>query len=154
AGTMGGGIAITSLKAGIPTTVVDTTQAALDRLRDRIDRHLAREVKNGRMEAAGADAARACPAGSTDLSAVPGSELLIEAVFEDLAVKHELLSRVQDVLRPDAVIATNTSCLQVADIARALDDPGRLLGLHYFSPAEICPTVEVISTPETRAAIR
>ncbi|WP_018000506.1 3-hydroxyacyl-CoA dehydrogenase family protein [Paracoccus sp. N5] len=154
AGTMGGGIAITSLKAGIPTTVVDTTDAALDRLRDRIGRHLAREVEKGRMDAAGADAARRCLTVSTELGAVSGSALLIEAVFEDLAVKHELLSRVQGLLQPEAVIATNTSCLLVADIARALDDPGRLLGLHYFSPAEICPMVEVISTSETRAAIR
>ncbi|RDD68365.1 3-hydroxyacyl-CoA dehydrogenase family protein [Paracoccus versutus] len=154
AGTMGGGIAITSLKAGIPTTVVDTTESALDRLRNRIDRHLAREVEKGRMDTAGADAARACLTVSTDLGAVSGSDLLIEAVFEDLAVKHDLLSRVQGLLKPEAVIATNTSCLLVADIARALDDPGRLLGLHYFSPAEICPTVEVISTSETRVAIR
>ncbi|MFT4014318.1 MAG: 3-hydroxyacyl-CoA dehydrogenase family protein [Paracoccus sp. (in: a-proteobacteria)] len=154
AGTMGGGIAITSLKAGIPTVVVDTTDAALDRLRQRIDRHLMREVEKGRMGAERAEAARACLAVSTDIGAVADSDLLIEAVFEDLAVKHDLLARVQKVLGTDAVIATNTSCLLVGEIAGALDDPGRLLGLHYFSPAEVCPTVELVSTPETRAGVR
>lgn len=154
AGTMGGGIAITSLRAGISTLVVDTAEEALARLRERIDRHLAREVEKGRMDAAGADAARACLTVSTDLGRVADSDVLIEAVFEDLGVKHDLLSRVQGLLRPEAVIATNTSCLLVGDIARALEDPGRLLGLHYFSPAEICPTVEVISTSRTRVAVR
>ncbi|KRW96813.1 3-hydroxyacyl-CoA dehydrogenase family protein [Paracoccus sp. MKU1] len=154
AGTMGGGIAITSLKVGIATVVVDSTEVALDRLCERVERHLAREVEKGRLEAARAEAARACLTVSTDPGTVADSDLLIEAVFEDLAVKHDLLARVQGLLRPEAVIATNTSCLLVADIARVLDDPGRLLGLHYFSPAEICPTVEVISTAGTRASSR
>lgn len=153
AGTMGGGIAITSLKAEIPTTIVDTTEEALERVHERIRRHFAREVDKGRMDQAQCDKACRCLAVSTDLNSAKGADLLIEAVFEDLSVKQALLSRLQPLLKPDAVIATNTSCLQVTEIGKVLDDPGRLLGLHYFSPAEISPTVEVISTPSTRSGV-
>lgn len=152
AGTMGGGIALTTIKAGLPTRVIDLSPEALQRLDQRLDRHFAREIDKGRMDAPQVQAARDCLTVSSDLAAAAGHDLVIEAVFEDLGVKHELLSRLQAVLAPGVLIATNTSCLLVSEIGTVLDDPGRLLGLHYFAPAEACPTVEVISTPDTRAA--
>lgn len=154
AGTMGGGIAITSLKAGIPTSIIDTTDAALERVQERVKLHFAREVDKGRMSQAQCDQALHCLTVSTDLDVVRDVDLLIEAVFEDLAVKHALLIRLQPLLKANAVIATNTSCLQVTDIGKVLKDPGRLLGLHYFSPAELSPTVEVISTSALRPEVR
>ena len=154
AGTMGGGIAVTCLKAGLRALVIDTTEAALEALRRRVDDHLAREVAKGRLDAGAAEAARGRLDLASDPAAAAGAGLVIEAVYEDLGVKRALLSRLEPLLNPEAVIATNTSCLLVSDIAAALRDPGRLLGLHYFSPAEVCPTVEVISTPLTRPEAR
>ena len=154
AGTMGGGIALTTIKAGLPTCVIDLSPEALARLDQRLDRHFAREIEKGRMDEGQVRAARNCLTVSGDLAAVAGSDLVIEAVFEDIGVKHDLLSRLQPLLAPDVMIATNTSCLLVSEIGTVLDDPGRLLGLHYFAPAEACPTVEVISTPATREPVR
>lgn len=154
AGTMGGGIALTTLKAGLPSCVIDQQPAALDRLRQRLERHFAREIDKGRMDAAQVQAAMERLTLSGDLADAGDSDLLIEAVFEDLAVKHALLSRLEPLLPTHTVIATNTSCLLVSEIGAVLADPGRLLGLHYFAPAEACPTVELVSTAATRAEVR
>lgn len=149
-GTMGGGIALTCAKAGLRTTVIDTADGALDRLRARVHDHLAREVAKGRLDANRADDAVEHLVLSRDPHLVSGADLVIEAVHEDLEVKRGLMRRIEPLLKPQAIIATNTSCLLVRDIAAALDDPGRMLGLHYFSPAEISPIVELISTDATR----
>lgn len=154
AGTMGGGIALTCLKAGLRTVVMDKTEAALDRLRIRIQDHLAREVSKNRLDAEQADAAAEHLVLSRDLRAVSTADLVIEAVFEDLETKRRLMHEIEPLLGRQAIVATNTSCLLVRDIAVALDDPGRMLGLHYFSPAEISPIVEVVTTEATRADLR
>ena len=154
AGTMGGGIALTTIKAGLPTCVIDLSPEALARLDQRFDRHFVREIEKDRMDERQVQAARSCLTVSDDLAAAASSDLVIEAVFEDIAVKRDLLSRLQPLLPPEVMIATNTSCLLVSEIGMVLDDPGRLLGLHYFAPAEACPTVEVISTSATREQVR
>ncbi|QFQ86039.1 hypothetical protein F8A10_00570 [Paracoccus kondratievae] len=149
-GTMGGGIALSCAKVGLRTTVIDTTDGALDLLRVRIHDHLTREMAKGRLGANQADDAVEHLVLSRDPHLVSGADLVIEAVHEDLEVKRGLMRRIESLLKPQAIIATNTSCLLVRDIAAALDDPGRMLGLHYFSPAEISPIVELISTEATR----
>ena len=154
AGTMGGGIALTCIKAGLQTTVVDTSPAALVALRGRIEAHLSREVQKARLTGDQADAAVECLTLSTAAGAAVSADLVIEAVFEDLRVKQDLLKRLEPTLRPDTIIATNTSCLLVRDVASVLDDPGRMLGLHYFSPAEVNPVVEVIAPPQSRPEVR
>lgn len=151
---MGTGIAITSIKAGLPTVIVDTSEAALESAKKRVERYFARETEKGRMEESQVQTARQCLTMSTDLQASADRDIVVEAVFEDITIKRDLILRLQPLLRPETIIATNTSCLLVSDIAHVLNDPGRMLGLHYFSPAEISPTVEVISTSETRARVR
>ena len=119
AGTMGGGIALTTIKAGLQTCVIDLSPEALARLDQRLDRHFAREIEKGRMDEGQMRAARNCLTVSGDLAAVAGSDLVIEAVFEDIGVKHDLLSRLQPLLAPEVMIATNTSCLLVSEIGRS-----------------------------------
>lgn len=149
AGTMGGGIAITCMKAGLSVSVIDMSDTSLKRMKHRAERHFAREVEKGRMAEEDAEAAQALLSLSVDLDDVSSADLVIEAVFEDLQVKRDLMTRIEPVLPSDCVIATNTSCLMVQDIAAPLRRPDRMLGLHYFSPAEISPIVEVVSTDDT-----
>lgn len=150
AGTMGGGIAITCMKAGLSVSVIDMSDTSLERMKHRAERHFTREVEKGRMTEEDAEAAQALLSLSVDLDKVSSADLVIEAVFEDLQIKRDLMTRIEPLLRSDCVIATNTSCLMVRDIAASLRHPDRMLGLHYFSPAEISPIVEVVSTDDTR----
>lgn len=152
AGTMGGGIAINCLGAGLDVTVIDTSAGALSRMQDRVAAHLARQVEKGRLTEARAADQRQRLALTGDLAAIAGADLLIEAVFEDQAVKDSLFRAVAPHLAPSTLVATNTSALRVTDLARALPDPGRFLGLHYFSPAEINPVVEVVAGAQTADA--
>ena len=99
-----------------------------------------------------ADTAHALLSGSTDFEIAANADLVIEAVFEDLDLKRETFDKLNDIVREDAFLATNTSCLKVGDIAEAVDNPGRFLGLHYFSPAEISPLVEIVKGEETDTA--
>ncbi|MGI8546204.1 MAG: fatty acid oxidation complex subunit alpha FadJ [Gemmatimonadaceae bacterium] len=87
--------------------------------------------------------------GTVDYSGFANGDLVIEAVFEDLAVKHTVLREVEAVIRPDAIFATNTSTIPITQIARAADRPGRVLGMHFFSPVHKMPLLEVIVTPDT-----
>ncbi|WP_050768476.1 3-hydroxyacyl-CoA dehydrogenase family protein [Salipiger bermudensis] len=144
AGTMGGGIAISALAGGCRVTLIDTTEAALAAAEARIGKAFARMVEKGRMSAESAEASRAALSLSTRMEAVAGAALVIEAVFEDLAVKTGLLTRLAPHLDDEAVVATNTSALRVSDLAGCLPEPGRFLGLHFFSPADINPLVEVV----------
>ncbi len=149
AGTMGSGIAIGCLAAGLPTTVVDMTERALAALRGKVEEHFNRQVEKERMTSTQAADAIAHLTTSTDFSTAAEADLVIEAVFEDISVKKEVFARLNAYLSPDALLATNTSALRVTDLAVAVEGPERFLGLHYFSPAEINPLVEVISGPCT-----
>lgn len=152
AGTMGGGIAISCLAAGLDVTVIDTSAEALSRLRARIAAHLARQVEKGRLTEAQAADQRQRLTASEALAAVAGADLLIEAVFEDPAIKESLFRALAPHLAPGTLVATNTSALRVADLAQALPEPDRFLGLHYFSPAEVNPVVEVVAGAQTADA--
>jgi 3-hydroxybutyryl-CoA dehydrogenase len=153
AGTMGAGIAATTVLAGLPTVLVDPSQAVLDRARLRLDGHLARQVTKGRLTARAAAEARDHLTFATEARAVAGADLVIEAVFERLDVKTEVLAALESRLAPECLIATNTSCLRVSEIATALRRPERFLGLHYFSPVEANPLVEVIEGVASRPGI-
>ena len=151
AGTMGSGIAISCLAAGLPVRLIDTTTTALDGARAKIAAHFQRQVDKARMSVEDAARYQAGLTLSDQISAASAATILIEAVFEDLAVKRKLMRAVEPLLADDCVIATNTSCLRVADIATALKRPERLLGLHYFSPAEINLVVELVRSEATAA---
>ncbi|MFT3688578.1 3-hydroxyacyl-CoA dehydrogenase family protein [Paenirhodobacter sp.] len=149
AGTMGAGIAITTAMAGLPTLLIDRSGQALDAARARLDVYLGRQVEKGRMTADEARVASATLRTGASFSDVAAADLVIEAVFERLDVKTALMAELEPVVSRHCLIATNTSCLRVSQIAQALTHPDRFLGLHYFSPAEINPLVELVRGDQT-----
>jgi len=149
AGTMGGGIAMAFANAGIPVTVIETDQGALDRGLARVSELYATSVKRGSIDAAEAERRRARLTGSLDYGAARDADLVIEAAFEEMGVKEEVFRKLDAVAKPGAVLATNTSYLDVDRIARATSRPGDVLGMHFFSPANVMRLVEVVHGQET-----
>lgn len=149
AGTMGSGIATSLGQQGVKVTLVDATDAALERGLGAAKKFYDRAAEKGKMSEADAAACYGNLSGSTDLSAVSACDLIIEAIFEEQSVKEDLFARLNPHLAADTVVATNTSALQVSDLAKAVDNPSRFLGLHYFNPAAINPIVEVVRGDQT-----
>ena len=144
AGTMGGGIAMSFASAGIPVVLVETRQEALDKGLATIRRNYANTVSKGRLSQADMDARMARIEPTLELARVAGTDLAIEAVFEDMGVKKELFGKLDALLGPDAILATNTSRLNVDEIAAATSRPASVIGLHFFSPANVMRLVEVV----------
>ena len=143
-GTMGSGIAQLCIQAGVPTVAIEGSDELVERGRGRIETQLARAVEKGRLEEGERERLLGLLDATTDVSSLAGCDLVIEAVFEDLAVKLELFGRVEKQLAEDAVLATNTSALSVTQIAGGLERPGRLVGMHFFNPAPVLPLVEIV----------
>jgi 3-hydroxybutyryl-CoA dehydrogenase len=140
---MGMGIAEVGARGGWSVVVVDTETAALDRARAAIEKSLSRAVSSGRL-AADVTEVMGRLTFTQDLGALAGCPIVIEAIREDLEDKIALFARLDEVLDPRAVIATNTSSIPVAKLAAATAHPGRVLGLHFFNPVPVMPLVEVI----------
>ena len=153
AGTMGAGIMINCTSSSLDVVLVDRNPEVLDAAQAKQQKYLARQVFKERISQAEADAATARLTCATDSTALAECDLVIEAVFENLDLKKAIFAELDRIVRPDAILATNTSCLRLADIAEALTDPSRFCGMHYFSPAEINPVVELIEGPRTRGAV-
>ena len=149
AGTMGSGIAISLATGGIPVTLVDAKQDALDAGLARVKSAIDASERKGRLDAESAAAARGRVQGSLTLAAVSGADLVIEAVFENLAVKREVFGRLGQLCRPGAVLATNTSTLDVDAIGAASGRPADVVGMHFFSPANVMRLVEVVRGRES-----
>ena len=149
AGTMGGGIAISLAQHGFRVLLTDARPAAVEAAIAGAASFWSRAVEKGRMTAADAATAGARLEGVPTLRALAQSDLVIEAVFEDFDLKARLFGELSGVVRPDALVATNTSCLRVGDLAQHMRGPERFLGLHYFSPAAINPIVEVVTGERT-----
>jgi len=149
AGTMGAGIAISALDAGLNVILLEQDDAALQRGTQRVADHYAGRVAAGKMKAevAAANAARLSP--TTDWSQFSRVDMVIEAVFEDLAVKQEVFKKIDAHTRAGAVLATNTSYLDVDAIANATSRPQDVLGLHFFSPANVMKLLEVVRGAQT-----
>jgi 3-hydroxyacyl-CoA dehydrogenase len=143
-GTMGAGIATAILQAGKPVVLIDTDPAALSKAIPRIEGAIDTGVARGRLTAATAAAAKARLVTSADLTALAPCDVVIEAVFEDQDVKQALFARLNTVVRHDAIIATNTSYLDIDQMAAVLSGPDRLIGLHFFSPAHIMKLLEIV----------
>ena len=141
---MGSGIAISLATGGIGVTLVDAKQEALDAGLARVKSAIDAAERKRRLDAATAEAARARVQGSLTLAAVAGADLVVEAVFENLAVKREVFGRLGELAKPGAVLATNTSTLDVDAIAAASGRPGDVVGMHFFSPANVMRLVEVV----------
>jgi len=144
AGTMGGGIAMSFAGAGIPVTLIESRQEALDKGLATIRKNYAGTVAKGRLLQAEADArvARITPTLEFDL--VAGADLVIEAVFEDMDVKKEIFGKLDKLCCSKVVLATNTSRLDVDEIAASTSRPESVIGLHFFSPANVMRLVEVV----------
>ena len=148
-GLMGHGIAQICAQAGWDVVACETDQGALDQGVAKIDRQLARAVEKGRLEQADADAIRARIAPSLDYGDLADCDLVIEAITEDLDRKLELWREVDQIAKPEAYFASNTSSLAVADQAAATGRPERFLGLHFFNPAQVMPLLEVVRAEDT-----
>ncbi|TXT34527.1 MAG: 3-hydroxyacyl-CoA dehydrogenase [Comamonadaceae bacterium] len=153
AGTMGAGIAICALDAGLRVILLEQDDAALQRGQQRVTEHYQSRVQAGKMKAAMAAAAEARLLPSTDWAQLAQADLVIEAVFEDLAVKQEVFKKIDAHARPGAVLATNTSYLDVDAIANVTQRPADVLGLHFFSPANVMKLLEVVRGTHTAADV-
>jgi 3-hydroxyacyl-CoA dehydrogenase len=155
AGTMGAGIAAALSENGFPVLVVETNEAAADAGRGRVSALFERQARSGRISDDEAATRIARVSVGTDFAALSDADLIIEAAFEDMAVKIDLFSRLSRIAKPGAVLATNTSYLDVDAIAEASGRPEDVVGLHFFSPANVMRLVEVVvgakSAPEAAA---
>ncbi len=152
AGTMGSGIAIASAAAGLEVLLVDKNAEQIDKALGEAKRFYDRAVEKGRMAADAGEAALGRISASDEMEAMADSDLVIEAVFENFDLKAGLLEALSKILPADCLVATNTSCLRVSDLANHMAGPQRFLGLHYFSPAQINPLVEVVRGEATDSA--
>ena len=148
-GTMGAGIAQVCVQAGLEVVGREVAPELGERARERIDHYLARGVEKERLTQEEKDAALGRLTLVTELDDLASCQLVIEAAFEDLAVKRELFEALERIVAPDAILATNTSALSVTEIASATSTPERVVGMHFFNPAPVLPLVEVIRTAET-----
>jgi 3-hydroxybutyryl-CoA dehydrogenase len=148
-GTMGAGIAQVCLQAGLEVVGREVAPELGERARERIDHYLARGVEKERLTQEEKDAALGRLTLVTELDDLASCQLVIEAAFEDLAVKRELFEALERIVATDAILATNTSALSVTEIASATSSPERVVGMHFFNPAPVLPLVEVIRTAQT-----
>ncbi|WP_257557480.1 3-hydroxyacyl-CoA dehydrogenase NAD-binding domain-containing protein [Sphingobium sp. CFD-2] len=148
-GLMGTGIALALLNAGLPVTMAELRPEALAKAEATICKTIQRDVEKGRIGQAVADARIAAFTAATELEALADADLVIEAVFEDMGVKKQVFSALDAITRPDAILASNTSTLDLDAIAALVADPSRVVGLHFFSPANIMRLLEVVRGRET-----
>ena len=153
AGTMGGGIAICFANAGLPVTVIDSSQEALDRGLAVVGRTYDTMVKRGRLTAEERNKRMALIRGSLNYSDLAGADVVIEAVYESLELKKKIFGALDRAVKPGAVLATNTSTLDIAEIAAATRRPEEVIGLHFFAPANVMPLLEVVRTDATAPAV-
>jgi 3-hydroxyacyl-CoA dehydrogenase len=149
AGTMGGGIAMNFANAGIPVTVVEVSREALDRGLGVVRKNYEATAARGRLSADELARRLALIRGSVDFGDVADADLVIEAVFEEMPVKKEVFARLDGLAKPGAVLATNTSTLNVDEIASATKRPESVIGTHFFSPANVMRLLEVVRGART-----
>jgi 3-hydroxyacyl-CoA dehydrogenase len=149
AGTMGAGIAVCALDAGLKVILLEQDAAALQRGQQRVTEHYQGRISTGKIKAAVAADCESRLTPTTDWSRFGEVDLVIEAVFEDLAVKQQVFKQIDAHARPGAVLATNTSYLDVDAIANATQRPQDVLGLHFFSPANVMKLLEVVRGAQT-----
>ena len=149
AGTMGGGIAMNFATAGIPVVIVEQKQEALDRGLKVVRTNYQRSADRGRFPAEEVDLRMGRFTGALGLDALADVDLVIEAVFEDLELKKTIFAELDRVCKPGAILATNTSGLDIDAIAAATSRPGDVIGLHFFSPANVMKLLEIVRADET-----
>ena len=154
AGTMGHGIALAYALGGHPVSLFDISEEALETARGRIDSALETFVDHGALPVDEAERVRERIAYETEFeAAVEGTDLVTEAVVEDADVKRETFERLDAHAPADAILATNTSGLSITDLSTAVDDPGRVVGTHWFNPPYVVPLVEIVHGEHTDAQV-
>lgn len=149
AGTMGGGIAMNFLGVGIPVVILDTTQEALDRGLGVIRRNYENSAKRGRFTAEQVETMMGLLTPTLSMADFADVDLVIEAVFENMDLKKSIFAQLEKACKPDAILATNTSFLNIDEIAAATSRPGDVIGLHFFSPANVMRLLEVVRGAKT-----
>ncbi|MBY8338077.1 enoyl-CoA hydratase/isomerase family protein [Alteriqipengyuania sp. NZ-12B] len=150
AGTMGGGIAMNFLSAGIPVTILEMKQEALDRGTATMRKNYEATAKKGRMTAEQVEQAMGLLTPTLEYSDLADCDLVIEAVYESMDVKKDVFGKLDEVVKEGAILASNTSYLNIDEIATATKRPGYVLGLHFFSPANVMKLLEVVRGEKTR----
>jgi len=149
AGTMGGGIAMNFVNVGIPVTIVETKQEALDRGLSVIRKNYENTAKRGRLSMADVETRMGRFTPTLDLSALADCDLIIEAVFENMEIKKEVFGKLDAIAKPGTILATNTSYLDVDQIAAMTKRPEDVIGMHFFSPANVMRLLEVVRGAKT-----
>jgi 3-hydroxyacyl-CoA dehydrogenase len=149
AGTMGGGIAMNFVNVGIPTKVLEVSQEALDKGLGIVRKNYAATVSKGRLSQEDMDKRMGLLKGVTSFDDIRDADIVIEAVFEDMAVKKQVFEKLDKAAKPGAILATNTSTLDVNEIAAVTSRPESVVGLHFFSPANVMKLLEVVRAAKT-----
>ena len=149
AGTMGGGIAMNFLSAGIAVTIVETAQEALDRGTGVIRRNYENSSKKGRFPQSKVDEMMGILSPTLDLEQLADCDLVIEAIYENMEVKKELFGKLDKIAKPGAILASNTSYLNIDEMAAVTGRPGDVIGMHFFSPANVMKLLEVVRGAQT-----
>jgi 3-hydroxyacyl-CoA dehydrogenase len=149
AGTMGRGIAVCFANAGLPVTLVDADDAALARGLQAIAATFDSRVRRGRMDQAERDHRLGLIRGTTRYADLADADAIVEAVFEDMALKRQTFAQLDAIAKPGALLATNTSTLDIDEIAAATSRPEDVIGMHFFAPADVMPLLEIVRTGNT-----
>ena len=149
AGTMGGGISMNFASVGLPVTIVETKQEALDRGLATIRKNYQRSADRGRFPQEEVDICMGCYAPALDLGALADCDLIIEAVFEDMDIKKSVFKQLDQIAKSGAILATNTSALDIDEIASVTSRPQDVIGLHFFSPANVMRLLEIVRAEKT-----
>jgi 3-hydroxybutyryl-CoA dehydrogenase len=150
-GIMGSGIAEVAAKSGVEVILRSRKQDTADAMVAGLERSLSKQVERGKLEEQAAKEIAARVSSTDDLHALHDCDLVLESVVEDLAVKRELFTRLDDIVKPEGLLATNTSTLPVVELAVATERPDKVVGIHFFNPATMMSLVEIIA-PLTASA--
>lgn len=157
AGQMGNGIAHVFAQASFPVTMIDVSQAALDRGRTTIEKNLDRQLKKGTIDQAAKDATLSNITLATDPAAARDASLIIEAATENVALKYRIFADLDKLAKPDAILATNTSSISITEIAAQTGRPEKVVGMHFMNPVPVMQLVEIIrglaTSDETTARV-
>jgi 3-hydroxyacyl-CoA dehydrogenase len=153
AGTMGGGIAMNFLNAGIPVTIVEVKQDALERGLGVVRKNYENSAKRGRFTMDDVEKRMKMLTGSLELEKLADCDLIIEAVFERMDVKKDIFTKLDKIAKPGAILATNTSGLNIDEIASVTSRPEYVIGLHFFSPANVMKLLEIVRADKTSKSV-
>jgi 3-hydroxyacyl-CoA dehydrogenase len=153
AGTMGGGIAMCFADAGIKVSLIDVSEDGLKRGLGNVRKNYERSVQRGRLSEADLDTRMALIQGVTDYGAIAAADLVLEAVFEDMDLKKTIFAEMDRLAKAGAILATNTSTLDIELLAAQTKRPDSVIGLHFFSPANVMKLLEIVRTPKTSPAV-